>query len=212
MQRSGIRVLHALNECLRGAALCRFFIALPTQYIQRTPAWRELHAHITHTLAEGWNPTARCDITYTIACNQAAANLWPINNALLVAHLGPILRAMRIHIQHIPHSMRIQLEPGDVPTQYSGRATDPPLPGDANGKKTFWAVWNAELKLREGIMQQKPLNWRQLLQSYQRMNAMMPYAPLKHLRRLSKLIDWNVSDQLANPRQWVYMVWTVLDP
>ena len=99
-----------------------------------------------------------------------------------------------------------------MPDQFTGRATDPPLPTDTSGRRAFWDVWNTELKLRERIMTHRPLNWRLLAQSYRRTNAMMPYAPQTHLRRLSKLVDWDVSDQIEDPGQWVYMVWTVLDP
>ena len=61
-------------------------------------------------------------------------------------------------------------------------------------------------------MQNKPLQWKALMQSYQRTNAIMPYAPHTHLRRLCKLIHWSSASKLDMPGQWVYMVWTVLDP
>ena len=159
LRRSGTPTLHAMQECLPGNVPCRFFVALPSQYMHGHTDWHTHSAHVIHTLAEGWSPTAECDITYMIVCNSAAIELWPINNALLVAHVGPILRKMRIPIRHIPPHMRTHVEPCGMPGQFKGRATDPPLPADARGRRAFWDVRNTELKLRERIMTHRPLNW-----------------------------------------------------
>ena len=162
-----------------------------------------------HTLGIGRNPSTGQHTTYMMLCNSPALDLWPINNALLVAHLGPMLRAMSIPMQHIPHHMRICT---GMPPTFRNKATDPALPATVNVKHHFWEVWNAELQHRQEIMQNKPLQWKALMQSYQRTNAIMPYAPHTHLRRLCKVIDRSCASELDMPGQWVYMVWTVLDP
>ena len=102
-------------------------------------------------------------MTYMMLCNAPALDLWPINNALLVAHLGPMLRAMSIRMQHIPHHMRIY---ADVPTTFHNKATDPALPDTVNGKHHLWEVWHTELQHRQAIMHNKPLQWKALMQSY----------------------------------------------
>ena len=38
----------------------------------------------------------------------------------------------------------------------------------------------------------------------------MPHRNTYH--KFSKLVDWGVSDHIEDLGQWVYMVWTVLDP
>ena len=211
--RNGSRVLSGILTSLLQPTPCRILLAIPLLYLRATQTWRELDKFSTHTLATGVIPTNRYEVRIYLVSNAQACDHWPISNALLVAHLGPILRAMHMPIHHLPTHMRVHIPtlPQQTPC-FTGCATDRPLHPHESGRDVFWRVWHAEQRTRDTLLQRTPIPWSELLQSYRRTNAIMPYAPQTHLRRLCRLIDWTTSDLLDVKGQWVYMVWTVLDP
>ena len=191
---NGSTVLSAIIQLMISDYPCRVVLALPTAYLSSTPAWDTLQTCHWYTMAEGRIPKTDTCVHYCIVSNSAAMEQWPIQNALIVAHVGPLFTAMKMKLHNVPSELRA----------HHTHAHD--------GKQQFSHTWRTESDLRADIMSRKPLDWKALLASYKSTNDKLRYAPQAWLRKLALLVDWDVAHQLETAGQWVYMVWSVLDP
>ena len=191
---------------------------IPEHWMHDAPLWHATHAAYHHyTFMDGPVCGGSFRLRGFLLQNPAAAALGPVHFQLIVAHLGPILRALKIHIPRAPRDKpepagRVLCTQTTLPNPYQASSPYYYVPLDTSGKALFWHTWNAEWTSRKTTLGTRPVCRQHLVASWRRCNEVLPLAPQHWLRRLAQLVHWPTAHDIDTKAQWVYAVWTPLDP
>ena len=191
---------------------------MPERWTRDAPLWHAAHAAYNHyTFMDGPVCGGSFRLRGFILQNIAAAALGPVHFQLIVAHLGPILRALKLPIPRAPRDIPSPLDCAlstriRLPHPYQASSPYYYVPLDTSGKALLWHTWNAEWMSRKAILATRPLCRQRLAASWRRCNEVLPLAPQPWLRRLAQLVHWPSAHDIDVKAQWVYTVWTPLDP